>query len=80
MRIEIDIHDDIPAALALDAVREVVKKGKISKGERDKMYYCWLTTFDTPDGEIAVSTRQYRKNDCFVVWKYGKKDGKKYCN
>lgn len=76
IRINIDIRDDIEQGLALRLVARVIAGGKISRGENGKMYYCWLTVFDTPDGEIAVSTRQYRKNDCFVVWKYGKKNGK----
>lgn len=74
-KIHIEIRDDIKPEIALSCVTRVVADGKISKGENGKMYYCWLTTFDTTDGEIAVSTRQYRKNDCFIVWKYGKKDG-----
>lgn len=76
IRINIDIRDNIEQGLALRLVARVVAGGKISRGENGKMYYCWLTVFDTPDGEIAVSTRQYRKNDCFVVLKYGKKNGK----
>ena len=75
-KIHIDIRDNIEPGLALHLVARVIADGKISKGENGKMYYSWLTVFDTPDGEIAVSTRQYRKNDCFIVWKYGKKDGK----
>ena len=76
IRINIDIRDNIEQGLALRLVARVIAGGKISRGENGKMYYCWLTVFDTPDGEIAVSTRQYRKNDCFVVLKYGKKNGK----
>lgn len=75
-KINIDIRDNINPTFALNLVARVIAGGKISKGENGKMYYCWLTVFDTPDGEIAVSTRQYRKNDCFIVWKYGKKNGK----
>lgn len=74
-KINIDIRDNINPELALRLVARVIAGGKISKGENGKMYYCWLTVFDTPDGEICVSTCQYRKNDCFVVWKYGKKNG-----
>lgn len=76
IKINIDIRDKIKPDLALRLVARVVADGKVSRGENGKMYYCWLTVFDTPDGEIAVSTRQYRKNDCFVVLKYGKKNGK----
>ena len=75
-KIHIEIRDDIKPEIALFCVARVVANGKISKGENGKMYYCWATTFDAPDGKIAVSTRQYRKNDCFIVWKYGKKNGK----
>ena len=68
-KIEIDIRDDISPSIALMCVKQVVANGKISKGENDKKYYCWLTTFNTSDGEVAVVTRQYRKNDCFVIYK-----------
>ena len=74
-KINIDIRDNIKPELALDLVARVVAKGKISKGEHGKMYYCWGTLFETPDGEIMVSTRQYRKTDCFVVYKYEKNNG-----
>lgn len=74
-KINIDIRDNIKPEMALRLVARVVADGKISKGENGKMYYCWVTVFDTPDGEIMVSTRQYRKTDCFVVHKYGKKNG-----
>lgn len=66
---KIDIRDDIPPEVALEAVKLVVKQGKISQGERGKMYYCWATSFDTHIGEIMVVTRQYRKDDCFIVYK-----------
>ena len=75
IKININICDNIKPELALRLVARVVAAGKTSKGENGKMYYCWLTTFDTSDGEIMVSTRQYRKNDCFIVWKYGKQNG-----
>lgn len=74
-KIEIDIRDDISPSIALHAVSHVINEGKVSKGEHGKMYYCWATTFNTNEGEIMVVTRQYRKNDCFVVYKT-KRDGK----
>lgn len=70
MRIHIDVRDDIPAAFAVECVMHVVRAGKISEGERGKMYYCWATVLSTPVGEVVVSTRQYRKSDCFVVYKH----------
>lgn len=75
IKINIDIRDNINPELALDLVGRVVACGKLSKGENGKMYYCWGTVFNTSDGKIMVSTRQYRKTDCFVVHKYGKDDG-----
>lgn len=69
MKIEIDIRDEIPANLAIEAVRQVVQEGKVSVGENGKMYYCWATSFFSDLGKIVVLTRQYRKNDCFVVYK-----------
>lgn len=69
MKIEIDIRDGIRPVIAIEAVRQVVQEGRISQGERGKMYYCWAMTFDSLEGEIVVCTRQYRKNDCFVVYK-----------
>ena len=69
---KIDIRDDIPPEVALEAVKQVVREGKISQGERGKMYYCWATSFSTNIGKIMVVTRQYRKSDCFVVYKPNK--------
>lgn len=69
MKVQIDIRDEIPVELAIDAVQQVVQEGKVSTGEKGKMYYCWATSFSSNIGKIIVSTRQYRKNDCFVVYK-----------
>ena len=69
MRVEIDIRDDIKPDIALECVKRVIQGRKISEGENGKMYYCWATIFNTSLGELVVCTRQYRKNDCFVVYK-----------
>lgn len=69
MRINIDIRDDIPAEIALECVKMVVKQGRVSEGEHGKKYYCWATEFDTPAGDVWVATRPYRKHDCFIVYK-----------
>ena len=69
MKIQIDIKNNISPTVALKAVRQVIAQGKISEGEKGKMYYCWATAFETNEGDIVVSTRQYRKNDCFLVYK-----------
>lgn len=69
MKVEIDIRDDIKPEIALECVKQVILGGKVSAGENGKMYYSWATTFDTPLGELVVYTRQYRKNDCFMVYK-----------
>ena len=66
-RIIIDVRDDIDPAAALMYVGNVIHQGRISK---DDTKYCWLTTFH--DG-VTVAVRDYRKSDCFVVYK-SKKD------
>lgn len=65
-KIYIDIRDDIDPEDAVRKVAHVISEGKVSK---DNTVYCYLTTWS--DG-IAVSTREYGKNDCFIVWKHGK--------
>jgi hypothetical protein len=65
----IDIRDNIPDELALSLVHKVVKGGRVSKGEKGKLYYCWMTIFKRKGIEYVVHTRQYRKQDCFVVYK-----------
>lgn len=72
MSMKIDIRDDISDELALYLVSQVVKNGKVCKDSKGKKYYCWMTIFNVNDEEIAVHTRDYRKNDCFVVYKYNK--------
>lgn len=69
MKIHIEVRNDIPYPVALEAVKQVVKMGRVSKGEHGKEYYCWATSFKTDLGEIIVSVHQYRKSDCFVVYK-----------
>ena len=68
-KIQIEIRDDIPDAIAVECVMHVVRHGRVSEGEHGKKYYCWATVLDTPVGKVIVATRQYRKNDCFVVYK-----------
>ena len=67
---KIDIRDNIPDAIAVECVMHVVRAGRISEGEKGKKYYCWATILKTPVGEVVVATRQYRKDDCFVVYKH----------
>lgn len=66
-KIIIDVRDDIDPAAALLYVGNVISQGRISK---DNTKYCWLTTFH--DG-VTVVVRDYRKNDCFVVYQSKKK-------
>lgn len=63
MKIHIDIRDNINEETALNRVMQVIKLGRISK---DNTMYCYMTAFN--DG-INVSTNDYRKSDCFIVWK-----------
>lgn len=69
MKVEIDIRDGIKPEIALECVKQVIQGGKVSRGENGKMYYCWATTFHTLSDELIVYTRQYRKNDCFMIYK-----------
>jgi len=63
MKIHIDIRDDIDPEVAVRRVANVISDDRIS---RNNTLYCYLTTWT--DG-ICVSVRDYRKSDCFVVWK-----------
>ena len=63
MKIIIDIRDDIPHETAMERVMYVIQKGRVSKNGK---LFCYVTTWK--DG-IKVYTRDYRKNDCFVVLK-----------
>lgn len=63
MRVIIDIRD-VPATTAIECVRQVVAEGPVHNND-----YCALTTFKTPQGEVAVIRRDYRKNHCFIVTK-----------
>ena len=62
-KIHITIHDDIKPEIALLRIATVVSEGRISK---DNTKYCWLTVFSD---DIAVAVNDYRKSDCFVVYK-----------
>ena len=66
MRIEIDIRDGIAPEVALVCVEKVVREGRVSN---DGKSYSWATTFRYGDEKVAVITRNYRKNDCFIVMK-----------
>jgi hypothetical protein len=63
MKIIIDVRDNIDYDIAMQRVSEVISGGKIS---RDNTLYCYHTRWE--DG-ICVHVRDYRKNDCFVVYK-----------
>jgi len=63
MKIIIDVRDDIPYEVAMERVMHVIKQGRVSKNGK---LFCYGTTCS--DG-IKVYTRDYRKNDCFVVLK-----------
>lgn len=73
MRISIDIRHDIPESIALECVKQVIATGKVSGNGTS---YCYATTFDTSVGEVWVHPRQYRKTNCFLVYK-NEKGGEK---
>ena len=66
MKIHLDIRDDIPPAIALKSVYEVVKEGRTCN---DGKSYCYATHFETSVGRIWVCTNLYRKSDCFLIVK-----------
>ena len=65
MRIYLDIRDNINPTTALECVKKVIEQGKISNNGKS---YSYATLFDTNKGEIMVATRQYRKNNCFLIY------------
>lgn len=67
MKIHIQINGDISPFIALECVQQVIKDGKVSNGGKS---YRYATSFITPDGDVWVQTRQYRKSDCFLVYKF----------
>lgn len=66
MKIHLDIMHDISPTIALECVKQVIARGKISNNGKS---YCYATIFNTSDGEVWVTTRQYRKSDCFLIYK-----------
>ena len=66
MKIHIDIRNDIDVEVAIARVAKVIKGGRVSK---NKTLYCYSTTWED---DICVGVREYRKSDCFVVYKKGK--------
>ena len=66
MKIHIDIRSGIDPEDAVRKVAQVINGGRISK---DNTKYCFITTWAD---DTIVCTRDYRKSDCFVVYKKGK--------
>jgi len=66
MKIHLDIRNNISPSLALECVKQAIRRGKISA---DGKSYCYATAFDTDEGEIWVAARPYRKSDCFLIYK-----------
>ena len=66
-KIYITIEDGIDDVTAIESVLKVVRKGRISKNGK---LYCYLTLFSNG---LAVNTRDYRKHDCFSVYKDSKR-------
>ena len=65
-KIHLDIRHGISPIIALECVKQVVARGKVSANGKS---YCYATTFDTSDGEVWVAVRPYRKSDCFLIYK-----------
>lgn len=69
MKLHLEIRNDIPVAIALECVKQVIEQGKISAGGKS---YCYVTVFDTSEGEVWVGVKPYRKYDCFLIYKNNK--------
>lgn len=67
-KIRITIEDGIDPTTALERVKEVIHGGRVSKNET---LYCYVTVFN--DG-IVVSVSDYRKSDCFRIYKTKKNE------
>jgi len=63
MKIIIDIRDGVDEVTAMERVLHVIKGGRISNNGK---LFCYHTAWQD---NIHVSVRDYRKNDCFVVYK-----------
>jgi hypothetical protein len=48
-------------------IQNVIDMGRISNNDKQ---YCYLTTFKTPKGKIAVSTTLNKSSDKFVISNY----------
>lgn len=49
MKIHLDIKHDISPTIALECVKQVIARGKISNNGKS---YCYATIFNTSDGEV----------------------------
>ena len=58
----IKIEDNIDDLTAVSLVKQVIERGKISNNGNS---YCYLSVFD----DIVVERRQYRKTQCFRIYK-----------
>ena len=63
MKVHIDIRDNIDPEDAVQRVAHVISQGRISNNEKN---YCFLTSWTD---NVCVQVNQYRKSDCFVVFK-----------
>jgi len=64
MKIIIDNRSKMSDLIALEAVKEVITVGRISKNGTQ---YCYLSRASSG---VMVSTRRNKKSDTFVVWDY----------
>lgn len=68
-KIIIDVRNGVDLETAMSRVKHVISEGRVSK---NNTLFCFLTTW--VDG-ITVHTREYRKNDCFVVTQEKRENG-----
>lgn len=72
-KITITIENEIPSDVAIDLVKNVMRRGRISSNSKGDRFYCFATLcrHNSIDGEISVITRRNVKapNASFIVYK-----------
>lgn len=72
-RITITIENEIPSDVAIDLVKRVMRRGRISSNSKGDRFYCFATLcrHNSIDGEIFVRTSIKSKapNASFIVYK-----------
>jgi len=69
MKIIIDNQSDLMMDTCLTMVMNVMDNGRVSNNGKQ---YCYLTAFNSPDGDIHVVTDLNKKSDKFTIYRVKK--------